>query len=50
MLEYDCDRMENIMGRGENALTFSQTSGFRLFQTERVCRRQFYTCIWWKWQ
>ena len=25
-----------------------QTTNFRLFQTERVCRRQFQ--IWWKWQ
>ena len=29
-------------------LTLSQTTNFRLFQTERVCRRQFQ--IWWKWQ
>ena len=28
-------------------LTLSQTMDFRLFQTERVCRRQFH--IWWKW-
>ena len=27
-------------------LTLSQTTNFRLFQTERVCRRQFQ--IWWK--
>ena len=29
-------------------LTLSQTTNFRLFQTERVCRRQFQ--IWWQWQ
>ena len=29
-------------------LTHYQTTNFRLFQTERVCRRQFQ--IWWKWQ
>ena len=29
-------------------LTLSQTTYFRLFQTERVCRRQFQ--IQWKWQ
>ena len=29
-------------------LTLSQTTNFRLFQTERVCRRQFQT--WWKGQ
>ena len=30
------------------SLTHYQTTNFRLFQTERVCRRQFQ--IWWKWQ
>ena len=25
-------------------LTLSQTTNFKLFQTERVCRRQFQTC------
>ena len=29
-------------------LTHYQTTNFRLFQTERVCRRQLW--IWWKWQ
>ena len=29
-------------------LTHYQTTNFRLFQTERVCWRQFQ--IWWKWQ
>ena len=29
-------------------LTHYQATNFRLFQTERVCRRQFQ--IWWKWQ
>ena len=29
-------------------LTLSQTTNSRLFQTERVCRRQFPN--WWKWQ
>ena len=28
-------------------LTLSHTTNFRLFQTERVCRRQFRS--WWKW-
>ena len=31
-----------------NGLTLSQTTYFRLFQTERLCRRQFQ--IWWKWK
>ena len=31
-----------------HVLTLSQTTNFRLFQTERVCRGQFH--IWWKWQ
>ena len=31
-----------------NTLTLSQTTNFRFFQTERVCRRQFQ--FWWKWQ
>ena len=55
------DRVENIVGKGENAdyqhflhfpqsfqktsfsgsLTLSQMTNFKLFQTERVCRRQF---------
>ena len=30
------------------SLTHYQTTNFRLFQTERVCRQQFQ--IWWKWQ
>ena len=29
-------------------LTLSQTTNFGLFQSERVCRRQFQ--FWWKWQ
>ena len=28
-------------------LSLSQTTNFKLFQTERVCRRQF--DVWWKW-
>ena len=32
----------------DKKLTLSQTTNFRLFQTETVCRRQF--LIWWKWQ
>ena len=31
-----------------NLLTHYQMTNFRLFRTERVCRRQFQ--IWWKWQ
>ena len=34
--------------RRDYVLTLSQTTKFRLFQTERVCRWQFQ--IWWKWQ
>ena len=30
-----------------SALTLSQTTNSRLFQTERVCKQQFQ--IWWKW-
>ena len=30
------------------SLTFSQMTNFSLFQTERVCQRQFQ--IWWKWK
>ena len=33
---------------GDLSLTHCQTTNFRLFQTERVCRRQFQ--IWQKWQ
>ena len=51
-------RAENIVRNGENAgnndflhfpvfLTLSQKTNFRLFQTESVCRQQFW--IWWKW-
>ena len=32
----------------DNILTYYQTTNFRLFQTERVCRRQFQ--IWRKWK
>ena len=32
----------------EICLTHYQTTNFRLFQNERVCRRQFQ--IWWKWK
>ena len=32
----------------ETSLTLSQTTNFRLFQIERVCRRQFQD--YWKWQ
>ena len=31
-----------------SVLTLSQTTNFRLFQTEIVCRRKFQ--IWWKWR
>ena len=48
IMDYSFDRVENIVLKGENAgnqhfllLTLSQTTNFRLFQTERVCRRQF---------
>ena len=37
-----------IWERVKNLLTHYQTTNFRLFQTERVCRRQFQ--IWRKWQ
>ena len=39
---------EQAFKGGWIALTHYQTTNFRLFQTERVCRRQFQ--IWWKWQ
>ena len=38
----------SLYGLQDNFLTLSQTTNFRLFQTERVCRRQFQ--IWRKWQ
>ena len=31
-----------------SVLILSQMTNFRLFQTKRICRRQFW--IWWKWQ
>ena len=54
-------RVENTVGKGEIAqyeqlgvlrLTLSQTTNCRLFQTERVCRQQFYLfiCSFFKWQ
>ena len=36
---------KGVIGKG---LTLSQTTNFRLFQTQRVCKRQFQ--IWRKWQ
>ena len=33
--------------KSQKELTFPQTTNFRPFQTERVCRQQFW--IWWKW-
>ena len=33
---------------GKHCLTLSQTTKYRLFLTERLCRWQFQ--IWWKWQ
>ena len=44
----------NVKGFADNTndeiclLTFCQMTNVKLFQTERVCRRQFQ--IWWKWQ
>ena len=43
------EKIRNFLGKGENAfllcftitLTLSQTTNFRLFQIERVCRRQY---------
>ena len=32
---------ETLTSFREMSLTLSQTSNFRLFQTERLCRRQF---------
>ena len=42
--------LSQLFGFGEffHMLTHYQTTNFRLFQTERVCRRQFQ--IWRKWQ
>ena len=34
--------LQKVYGNG--ALTLSQTTNFRLFQNERVCRRQFQIC------
>ena len=42
-LSFFCQREEWIC-----LLTHYQTTNFRFFQTERVCRRHFQ--IWWKWQ
>ena len=40
--DFGLGTIENIVGKGENAdLTLSQTTKFRLFQIERVCRRRF---------
>ena len=42
--------MSTIQGNSgqKQSLTHSQTTNFRLFQTERVYRQQY--LIWWKWQ
>ena len=52
-LKFVFGKVENAVEKRENAgyqhflifptvfLTLSQTTDFRLFQTERVCRRQF---------
>ena len=37
-----------VAGLSSTLLNISQTTNFRCFQTEIVCRRQFQ--IWWKWQ
>ena len=37
-----------VIGVCQLSLTHYQTTNFKLFRTERVCRRQFQ--IWWKWQ
>ena len=39
--EYEYKEYNPITGA---PLTLSQTTNFRLFQTERVCRRQFQIC------
>ena len=36
---FNLDQSQNVLSGKE--LTLSQTTNFRLFQTERVCRRQF---------
>ena len=41
MLEFCCIQIE------VDLLTLSQTTNFRIFQTERVSRQQLWT--WWKW-
>ena len=45
LIEKKPDLNENLMAVGQylmnDHLTYYQTTNFRLFQTERVCRRQF---------
>ena len=46
---HSCEHLnKSAMLCEKSCLTHYQTTNFRLFQTERVCRRQFQ--IWWKWQ
>ena len=42
MMQFLFEWAENIVGKGEKVVHVSQTINFRLFQTERVCKRQFY--------
>ena len=39
---------QSKISSSDNWLTLSQTTNFRLYQTQRVCRWWFQ--IWWKWQ
>jgi hypothetical protein len=39
--------MQKLCCIGKGLILYQMTN-FRLFQTERVCRRQFW--IWWKWK
>ena len=43
----DSTDMQSDLCSSQSNLTLSQTTNFRLFQTEKRCRRQFH--IWWKW-
>ena len=47
-LSYGALQYKSRLVWNSNYLTLSQTTNFRLFQTERVCRGQFQ--IWWQWQ
>ena len=43
-----CARSQQLLDRFCSNLILSQTTNFRIFQTERLVRQQFQ--LWWKWQ